>query len=104
KAKGGGVKIAKHKKTQPPEIDIKARWDLKFNGALAGQVRVDRVAGDVQVFAEPPMSLGLEDLSVVINAKPTSATSSRLDAQLDLRTKEMGYVTAKAQTPIHGLA
>lgn len=104
KSKGGGVKIAKHKKTQPPEIDIKARWDLKFDGALAGQVRVDRVAGDVQVFAEPPMSLGLENLSVVINAKPTSATSSRLDAQLDLRTKEMGYVTAKAQTPIHGLA
>ncbi|ATH98506.1 translocation/assembly module TamB domain-containing protein [Alcaligenes faecalis] len=104
KAKGGGVTIAKHKKTQPPEIDIKARWDLKFNGALAGQVRVDRVAGDVQVFADPPMSLGLEDLSVVINAKPTSATSSRVDAQLDVRTKEMGYVTAKAQTPIHGLA
>lgn len=100
----GGVKIAKHKKTQPPEIDIKARWDLKFAGALSGQVRVDRVAGDVQVFAEPPMSLGLEDLSVVINAKPTSATTSRLDAQLELRTKEMGYVTAKAQTPIHGLA
>ncbi|QTB99517.1 translocation/assembly module TamB domain-containing protein [Alcaligenes sp. SORT26] len=100
----GGVKIVKHKKTQPPEIDIKARWDLKFNGALSGQVRVDRVAGDVQVFAEPPMSLGLEDLSIVINAKPTSATTSRVDAQLDLRTKEMGYVTAKAQTPIHGLA
>ncbi len=103
KAKGG-VKIAKHKKTQPPEIDIKAGWDLKFNGALSGQVRVDRVAGDVQVFAEPPMSLGLEDLSVVINAKPTSATTSRLDVQMDVRTKEMGYVTAKAQTPIHGLA
>ncbi|MBX6964342.1 translocation/assembly module TamB domain-containing protein [Alcaligenes faecalis] len=103
KAKGG-VKIVKHKKTQPPEIDIKARWDLKFNGALSGQVRVDRVAGDVQVFAEPPMSLGLEDLSIVINAKPTSATTSRLDAQMDVRTKEMGYVTAKAQTPIHGLA
>ncbi|HBJ67324.1 MAG TPA: DUF490 domain-containing protein, partial [Alcaligenes faecalis] len=103
KAKGG-VKIAKNKKTQPPEIDIKARWDLKFNGALSGQVRVDRVAGDVQVFAEPPMSLGLEDLSIVINAKPTSATTSRLDAQMDVRTKEMGYVTAKAQTPLHGLA
>ncbi|MDV2116832.1 translocation/assembly module TamB domain-containing protein [Alcaligenes faecalis] len=103
KAKGG-VKIAKNKKTQPPEIDIKARWDLKFNGALAGQVRVDRVAGDVQVLAEPPMSLGLEDLSIVIDAKPTSGTTSRLEAQLDLRTKEMGYLTAKAQTPIHGLA
>ncbi|MEJ6666858.1 MAG: DUF490 domain-containing protein, partial [Alcaligenes aquatilis] len=104
KAKGGGVKIAKHKKTQPPEIDIKARWDLKFNGALAGQVRIDRVAGDVQVFAEPPMSLGLEDLSVVIDAKPTSGNTSRLDAQVDVRTKDMGYVTARAQTPIHGLA
>lgn len=103
KAKGGGVKIARNKKTQPPEIDIKARWDLKFNGALAGQVRVDRVAGDVQVFAEPPMSLGLEDLSIVIDAKPTSGTTSRLDAQMDVRTKDMGYVTAKAQTPIHGL-
>ncbi|MGO3712347.1 translocation/assembly module TamB domain-containing protein [Alcaligenes aquatilis] len=103
KAKGGGVKIVKNKKTQPPEIDIKARWDLKFNGALAGQVRVDRVAGDVQVFAEPTMSLGLEDLSIVIDAKPTSGTTSRLDAQMDVRTKDMGYVTAKAQTPIHGL-
>ncbi|WP_395029242.1 translocation/assembly module TamB domain-containing protein [Alcaligenes aquatilis] len=49
------------------------------------------------------MSLGLEDLSIVIDAKPTSGTTSRLDAQMDVRTKDMGYVTAKAQTPIHGL-
>lgn len=99
----GGVRIVKHKKTQPPEIDLQARWDLKFAGALSGQLRVDRVAGDVQVFTDPPTSLGLQDLSVVVNAKPVSATSSRLDAQLDLRTKEMGYLTAKAQTQIHGL-
>lgn len=99
--KKGGVKVASRKNTRPDEIEVKADWNLSFAGALAGQARIQRVSGDVQVPAEPPFPLGLQDMSLTLKATPGSGGRSRLDALLDVRTQRMGYLTATAETVVH---
>ncbi|HRL21277.1 MAG TPA: translocation/assembly module TamB domain-containing protein, partial [Alcaligenes sp.] len=99
--KKGGVKVASRRNARPDEIEIKAGWNLSFAGGLSGQVRIERVSGDIQVPAEPPFPLGLQDLGLVIKATPGQGGRSRLDAVLDVRTQRMGYLTTSAQTVVH---
>jgi translocation and assembly module TamB len=75
-------------------IALDASWDLKFAGALAGRVHLQRRSGDLLIPGDPPVPLGLRQLAVDVIAKPVNANSSRLDATLDLQTAKMGRVNA----------
>lgn len=94
----GSVKVKADKANALTEIVLSLDWDLKFSGALAGQARIRRLSGDVMVPAEPSFPLGLELLELDLNAKPAGEAASRLTADLRLRTKAMGRVTANATT------
>ncbi len=97
----GGVKLRSDSARAPVEIAMQARWDLAFAGALKGIIDIERVSGDIMVPADPPFALGLEQLALRIQASPTQGGRSRLEAHMDVRTKQMGYVSAKAETLIH---
>lgn len=73
-------------------IALDASWDLKFAGTLAGKVHVVRRGGDMRIPGDPPIPLGLRTLALDVAATPVSASSSRLDATLDLSTAKMGAI------------
>jgi translocation and assembly module TamB len=75
-------------------IALDTSWDLKFAGALAGRVHLQRRSGDLLIPGDTPMPLGLRQLSMDVVAKPASASSSRLDATLNVQTAKMGQVSA----------
>ncbi len=97
----GGIKIKANQGDDKSEVVFALDWDLKFAGALAGRAHIERVSGDVMVPAEPAFPLGLQAFSLDVNARPTSGATSRLTADLDLKTARMGQVSASAQTLIH---
>ncbi|MCC2594774.1 translocation/assembly module TamB domain-containing protein [Pusillimonas sp. MFBS29] len=97
----GGVKLRNAKANAGTEIVLAADWNLRFAGALAGQANIKRVSGDVMVPAEPPFPLGLETMELAINAQPTQGATSRITADLLLRTKKMGRIKANATTLLH---
>ncbi|MCX5589902.1 translocation/assembly module TamB domain-containing protein [Alcaligenes endophyticus] len=99
--KKGGIKVRSAEQSKPVEIDLQANWDLAFAGALKGSVDIARVSGDIMIPADPPFPLGLDQLGVRLLAIPTQGGRSRLEAQVNVSTKEMGYIAAKAETLIH---
>jgi len=76
-------------------IALDASWDLKFAGRLTGRARVARRDGDLRIPGDPPIPLGLQALLLEVNATAVSATSSRLDATLNLATAKMGRIAGK---------
>ncbi|KAA0911896.1 DUF490 domain-containing protein [Pusillimonas sp. ANT_WB101] len=97
----GGIKIRGAAKASTTEIDLALDWDLKFAGALEGSAHVKRVAGDVIVPAEPPFPLGLKTLTLGIEASRTNNSTSQILLDLDVDTKKMGSISAKAKTLLH---
>lgn len=97
----GGIKVRSATQNKPVEIDLQAAWDLAFAGALKGSVDIERVRGDIMIPADPPFPLGLDKLGVRLLATPTQGGRSRLEAQVNVSTKEMGYIAATAETVIH---
>ncbi|NYT59013.1 translocation/assembly module TamB domain-containing protein [Alcaligenaceae bacterium] len=97
----GSVKLRKAQANAGTEIVLAADWNLRFAGALAGQAHIKRISGDVMVPAEPPFPLGLETMELAIDAQPTQGSTSRISADLLLRTKKMGHITASATTLLH---
>lgn len=80
----------------PRRIALDASWNLRFAGALAGNVRVSRRDGDLRIPGDPPIPLGLRRLVLDVNATPTGASASRLNATLDVQTEKMGAVRGQA--------
>lgn len=76
-------------------ITLDASWDLKFAGTLSGRARVARRDGDLRIPGDPPIPLGLQALLLEVNATAASATSSRLEATLNLATAKMGRVAGR---------
>ncbi|PLC49990.1 DUF490 domain-containing protein [Pollutimonas subterranea] len=97
----GGITIKANKGDDKSEVVFALDWDLKFAGALEGRAHIERVSGDVMVPAEPAFPLGLQAFSLDVNAKATNGSTSRLTADLDLKTARMGEVSASAETLIH---
>lgn len=87
----GGVKMSQESKLDR-SFALDASWNLQFAGTLAGSARIERRGGDLMVPGEPPVPVGLRELSLDLNAKPTSASTSRVDAALRLLTDKMGNI------------
>src|SRR5690606_14686954 len=77
-------------------IALDASWDLKFAGALSGRARVTRRDGDLRIPGDPPIPLGLTDLVLDVAARPTGASTSSVNATLDVRTRKMGVLSGSA--------
>ena len=100
----GSVKIKANKGEDKSEVVFGLNWNLKFAGTLEGQAHIERLSGDIMVPAEPAFPLGLQTFSLDLNAKRSSASSSRLTADLKVQTAKMGRVSATAATLIHATA
>lgn len=77
-------------------IALDASWDLAFAGTLTGRARIERRDGDLRIPGDPPIPLGLERLALEVRAARAGASSSRLDATLDVATARMGTVAGSA--------
>ncbi|RTZ40752.1 DUF490 domain-containing protein [Candidimonas sp. SYP-B2681] len=97
----GGVKIKANQGGGKSQIVLGMNWNWKFAGALEGHAHIERLSGDIMVPAEPAFPLGLQLFELDINAKRSNASTSRLTADLQVRTAKMGRVTASASTLLH---
>src|SRR5690606_535231 len=98
----GRVIIANETLNDDVEIAFKADWALAFADTLTGDVNVRRLSGDFIVPADQPFPLGLQTLDLHVAARSANqAGVSRLSADLEIATKEMGRATAKASTLLH---
>src|SRR5690625_5786731 len=50
---------------------------------------------------EPPVPLGLEQAELVVGLTPQGAGQTRVQAQLDLHTRMMGFLQANLETPFY---
>ncbi len=97
----GKVKIKANQGDDLSRIVLGMNWNLRFAGALEGQAHIERLSGDIMVPAEPAFPLGLQLFKLDINAKRSNASTSRLTADLQLRTAKMGSLSASASTLLH---
>ena len=97
----GGVKVSADRGNAVKEIVLALNWDLKFAGTLQGSAHVERVSGDIMVPAQPAFPLGLETFSLDVNAKAAGTATSRVTADLDVRTAKMGRIAASGSTLLH---
>ncbi|NYT66633.1 translocation/assembly module TamB domain-containing protein [Alcaligenaceae bacterium] len=104
KADRGGVKVRQPQTNDNLEIIFSADWKLLFDQSLQGKANIKYLSGDVVIPAQPPVLLGLEDLSLDVDVRKTAATSSTLAATLQVQTKKMGKVSATATTLLHAKA
>lgn len=89
----GGVKDMRAS-SQPNRLEdlrMEADWNVRFQGALGGQISVRHLAGDIMVPAEPSFPLGLTELGMQVNLVPTGS-DSRVQAKLAVKTSKMGEV------------
>src|SRR5690606_18637152 len=99
--KQGGVKIRGQADKKDDEIALGLDWDFKFAGVLEGAAHIKHLSGDITVPAEPPFPLGLQTLTLDLQAKRASNTASTLTANLNVVTKDMGRITAQGSTLLH---
>ncbi len=90
----GRVKVQSRRSNETKEIVLGADWNLKFAGTLSGHARIRRLSGDILVPGDPPFSLGLQALTLDVNASRAGAALSRLSADLNIRTAKRGSITA----------
>lgn len=100
----GGIKVRRQQANENLEIVFAANWDLQFDQALQGKAHIQRVSGDVTIPAQPPVPLGLQDLTLDVDIRKTAASSSMLGASLQVQTAKMGKVSARATTLLHAKA
>lgn len=72
-------------------------WNLRANGALAGSVTLTRRSGDLQLPVDgTPLALGLQRLSLGVQARAVSTTVSQLSASLEVQSTLMGHISGSA--------
>lgn len=91
----GGVRV-RGADNAVTRIALALDWDLRFDQMLSGTAGARYLEGDVMVPAEPPFPLGLQELSLNLEARPQGNGYSRLDAELNVVTADMGRVHANA--------
>ncbi|MGG4773476.1 translocation/assembly module TamB domain-containing protein [Paenalcaligenes sp. Me52] len=89
----GGVKDmrASSQTNRLEDLRMEADWNIRFQGALGGQISVRHLAGDIMIPAEPSFPLGLTELGLQVNLVPTGS-DSRVQARLAIKTNKMGEV------------
>ncbi|MHA3904635.1 translocation/assembly module TamB domain-containing protein [Castellaniella sp. WN] len=102
-ARQGGVRTELSEQARRSRLDASLAWNLKFDGALAGDIHLARRDGDLTVPGDVPIQLGLEDARLDIAIRRVGDGLSRADADLQVRTREMGRMRLRADTPIHAV-
>jgi len=102
--KRGGVKIRDERPNPVNGIDLGLDWQLRFAGALQGQVRARRLSGDLMVPSSPSVPLGLRTGDIEIDLVPEGAASSRVRAALTVVTEKMGQAEITANARLHTAA
>lgn len=99
--KRGGVVDKRERLTALDDLALKLDWDVALKDALAGRIRLQRLAGDIMVPAEPAFPLGLNQAEVLVNIVPGAGGRSVIQADALIQTEKMGYVKAKGSSPIY---
>lgn len=97
----GGVIDTRQGAAKVEDLSLQLEWDLRLTDALAGQVRLQRLGGDILIPAQPAFPLGLKQTEIVLNMVPGSSGRSVLQLDAALETEKMGYVKAKGSSPIY---
>lgn len=98
--KRGGI-VDKREPITVKDLVLQLEWDVTLKDALAGQLRLHRLEGDILVPAEPSFPLGLKEADVEININPGAGGRSMIEADINLETAKMGYIKAQGSTPIY---
>lgn len=83
------------------DLSLQLEWDVALKEALAGTIRLQRLAGDVLIPAEPSFPLGLKKAEVVVDITAGAGGRSVITADAMIETAKMGYVQAQGSSPIH---
>ncbi|WP_368648344.1 translocation/assembly module TamB domain-containing protein [Castellaniella ginsengisoli] len=100
-ARQGGVRTALSEEAIRSRLDAVLDWNLKFDDALSGEIRLARRSGDLTVPGDVPIELGLEDARLDIAIRRSGPGLSRAAADLQVRTRKLGSMRLRADTPIH---
>lgn len=101
KKKRGGVVDKRENLTVLEDLSLQLAWDVALKEALSGTIKLQRLAGDILVPAEPSFPLGLKHSEVVLTIVPGAGGRSMLNADVDIQTEKMGYIKAKGTSPIY---
>jgi len=91
--------------TQPGighDLHVSADWQLGFRDTLEGTVNLRRTAGDLVIPWEPPIPMGLQALTLNLEAVRSAAGLSQLRATAALDTATMGTLMLRAHTQLRG--
>lgn len=97
----GGVKVRGARAADDWELVFGLDWNLRYDGAHAGDLRLRRLSGDVMVPGDNPFPLELQALELALKIVPDGEARSRLDADLYIATRRMGRISADAGTVLH---
>lgn len=97
----GGVQTALSEQARRSRLQLALDWQLKFAGALQGDIRLARIDGDLIVPGDIPIELGLETAKLDMSIRPTAAAVSRVALDLQVDTRDMGKLRVQADTPLH---
>jgi len=84
------------------DMQVSTHWDLRFGDALEGEWQVRRDAGDLRIPWEPPVSMGLRDATLRVQAVRTAVGNSQIRATATIHTDKMGSLTVQAHTRLRG--
>lgn len=99
---GGVVDTRASAATKVEDLQLQLEWDVALTEALSGRVRLQRVAGDVVVPTDPPFPLGLTQAEAILTFTPQGgAGRSVVQADVDLKTRSRGHISATGSTPIY---
>lgn len=97
----GSVHVQGTGSTPDRDLVLAVDWNLAFRGALQGQVKLRRMAGDLDVPGNPGFTLGLRALELDVTARPRGAAASQLSASLDVVTEKKGRISAQGSAVLH---
>lgn len=97
----GGVRTALSEQARRSRLQLRLDWNLKFAGALSGDVHLTRQDGDLTVPGDVPIRLNLESARLDVAIRPTAGSVSRAALDLQVVTKDMGRMRLRADTPVH---
>ncbi|HEX7386971.1 MAG TPA: translocation/assembly module TamB domain-containing protein [Castellaniella sp.] len=100
----GGVRTSLSERARRSRLETRLEWKLAFKGALTGDVRLVRTAGDLTVPADVPVTLGLQAASLELAIRPAGAGTSMARADLQIHTAKLGSLQVLADTPLHTTA
>ncbi|WP_322996731.1 translocation/assembly module TamB domain-containing protein [Castellaniella sp.] len=97
----GGVQTALSAQARDSRLTLALDWHVLRNPALSGNIRLQRLDGDLVVPGDVPIELGLKAAQLDLTLKPGSDTLSRALLDLQVGTQKMGSLRIQAESPVH---